>query len=294
MGSIATENEATAPRPTIAILGAGIGGLGLAIGLVRQNIPFILYEAAAQFSVVGAGVGLGPNAVRAMDHIDPRLKGLYDGIKTGNKTAAKKHAVFDALMIDEGFGVNHGWPGKSIVSTAYIRTSAHRKALLDCMVSLVPEKNVRFSKRAKDVKQVGDKAEVTFYDGAKISVDILIGCDGIKGVTRKAVLGDEFPDMVEPKYSNMYFYRGIMPIAAVAGAMGEEQAGDACMFMGVGRNMTFYPISQGKEMNYIACKYDPNPWKLDQWTEEVTTEDMLKDYENIDPGLNKLMEVSLP
>lgn len=37
----------------IAILGAGIGGLALAIGLSERGIPVTLYEAANEFSPIG-------------------------------------------------------------------------------------------------------------------------------------------------------------------------------------------------------------------------------------------------
>lgn len=56
-------SEAKSPI-NVAIIGAGIGGLALAIGLLRQNVPYTLYESAAAYSMVGAGVGLGPNAQR--------------------------------------------------------------------------------------------------------------------------------------------------------------------------------------------------------------------------------------
>lgn len=40
----------THPGPT---LGAGIGGLALAMALHRKGVPFSLYEEAKQYSVVG-------------------------------------------------------------------------------------------------------------------------------------------------------------------------------------------------------------------------------------------------
>jgi len=60
----------TAPTPndikafTIAICGGGIAGLSLAIGLLKNNVPFHLYEAAHAFAEVGAGVSFGPNSLR--------------------------------------------------------------------------------------------------------------------------------------------------------------------------------------------------------------------------------------
>jgi NADPH-dependent glutamate synthase beta subunit-like oxidoreductase len=40
----------TNSRPT---LGAGIAGLALAIGLQKQGVPFTIYEAEKEYSVVG-------------------------------------------------------------------------------------------------------------------------------------------------------------------------------------------------------------------------------------------------
>lgn len=68
--SATMDSKNDAFKPYIAIIGAGIGGLVLAIGLVKEKISFTLYESAVVYIIVGAGVGLGPNALNAMDLID--------------------------------------------------------------------------------------------------------------------------------------------------------------------------------------------------------------------------------
>ena len=57
----------------IAIIGGGLGGLGLAIGLLRHGIKVHIYEASAAFSEIGAGVTFGNNATTALRLLDPRL-----------------------------------------------------------------------------------------------------------------------------------------------------------------------------------------------------------------------------
>lgn len=39
----------------VAIVGGGIGGLTLAIGLIRQGVSITVYEAAHAFAEIGAG-----------------------------------------------------------------------------------------------------------------------------------------------------------------------------------------------------------------------------------------------
>lgn len=160
---------ATTPKHhhSIAILGAGIGGLALAIGLQKQNVPYTLYEAASQFSVIGSGVGLGPNALRAMDGIDSRFRALYDGIKTGNRSVEKRHVVMDAIPLRD-IGSDRGG---EVGSIHFTRTSAHRKALLDVMVGFIPKESVRFDKRAVEIVQVGEKVRISFTDGEVVFVN---------------------------------------------------------------------------------------------------------------------------
>ena len=50
----------------VLIAGGGIGGLAAAIAAVRADWDVRLFERAAQFSEVGAGIQLGPNVVRCL------------------------------------------------------------------------------------------------------------------------------------------------------------------------------------------------------------------------------------
>jgi len=56
----------------IAIIGGGIGGIALAIGLLQYpHIDVQVYEANASFGDVGTAVGLGLNALKALELLDP-------------------------------------------------------------------------------------------------------------------------------------------------------------------------------------------------------------------------------
>ncbi|KAF1982803.1 FAD/NAD(P)-binding domain-containing protein [Aulographum hederae CBS 113979] len=279
----------------IAIIGAGIGGLALSIGLLRHNIPFTLYESASAYSTVGAGVGLGPNALRAMDLLDPRLRGLYDEISTGNVTPGKNHVMMDAMYTEEGFGEKRGWKGKPFGAECYERTSAHRKALLDIMTSLIPSENVKFDKRLKSMKQCGSRVVLAFEDGEVVEASAAVGCDGAKGATRRFVLGEKYPQHVEATYSGKYVYRSIVPMEDAVKILGDH-AGDAKMFMGKGVNITTFPISNGKQCNVVAFKMDDKPWPHKEWTKAVSRDEMIADFAEagVDQRLIRLLDWAKP
>lgn len=76
----------TAPFHT-AIIGAGITGLTLALGLQARNLPFTVYERHTptnMSSYGGAGIGLSPNAERAMKCLSPAVHAAYEAVANPN------------------------------------------------------------------------------------------------------------------------------------------------------------------------------------------------------------------
>ncbi|KAG9248599.1 putative salicylate hydroxylase [Calycina marina] len=281
-------------QPSIAIIGSGIGGLGLAIGLLKQNVPVTIYEGAAKFDSVGAGIGLGPNALKAMALMDETFAKLYDEIKVGNLDPKRKNEQFEALGAEEGLGEATGWYGGHIGDPKFTRSSAHRKSLLGVMKSLIPEGTVKFNKRVTHISQPreGKGVYLEFHDGEIIKVDTVVGCDGIKGMSRRAVLGSRYPEEVASKYAKMYVYRGIAPIEEAKAIIGSV-AENAKWFMAPRRGWAMYPISDGREANIVAFIQDINPWVGEQVARECPREEMLAEFTKFDHRLQKLAELYL-
>ncbi|MEJ7688692.1 MAG: FAD-dependent monooxygenase, partial [Variovorax sp.] len=55
------------PRPTVLLVGGGIGGMAAALALARLGISIDLLEQSAEMGEIGAGLQLGPNAFAALD-----------------------------------------------------------------------------------------------------------------------------------------------------------------------------------------------------------------------------------
>jgi salicylate hydroxylase len=115
-----------------------------------------------------------------------------------------------------------------------------------------------------------------------------LGCDGGKGVTRRAVVEDGDVDAI---YVGRYVYRAVVPMEEAGRILG-EYAGDGKMFVGEGRYFATYAMSGGAQLNFLAGRQDCKPWTHEQWTEEVSREEMLKDFEGCDSRLVKLLDVS--
>ncbi|EQL28060.1 hypothetical protein BDFG_09156 [Blastomyces dermatitidis ATCC 26199] len=281
----------TDPSFTIAIIGAGIAGLALAIGLRKQNVSYKIYEAALQFDAIGAGIGMGPNALRAMELMDAHFAKMYDKIKVGNACHDRLHEQFEILSVAQGFGAVDGWRGGSVSHPNFERSSAHRKALLEVMSTLIPEGTVEFGKRVVHVEQVEGKKQVylTFSNGDALAVDAVLGCDGIKGITRGVVLERGYPEEIVARYCNTYVYRCIVPMQEAKRILG-SYAENAKWYMGEGRGCVIYPISKGEEVNVVVFIQDERSWGREQTAIQVSRDEMLSDFDGFDQRLIELLD----
>lgn len=291
-------NNQPKPQPApagtfhIAIVGAGLGGIALAIALGRHGISYTLYESAAAYATVGAGVGIGPNALRAMDSIDERFRAEFEKVCIGNLTPGKEHVMMEAAMIEDGLGEKRGWKSTPWGSKTYRRTAAHRKDLLDIMTALIPEGSVKFNKRLSSIFEADDAVELTFEDGETARVSAVIGCDGVKGFTRGYVLQNH-PEEIQPVYAQQYAYRAVLPLEKCREILG-DLANDARMYFGKDVNLSTYVISHGREVNVVGFVRNPLPWEsAGQVTRETSREHMLADFAkyDVDERIIKLLEV---
>ncbi|PSN71055.1 salicylate hydroxylase [Corynespora cassiicola Philippines] len=281
----------------VAIVGAGIGGLALAMALHRKSVPFTLYEQEKEYSVVGAGIGFAPNGMRAMDVIEPRFRPEYEKICVGNKPAEAQDVFFEGLLLEEGLGQDQPWYGKSAWGHPdFNRKSAHRKALLDIMTGFIPTENVKFGKRLQNIEQHSDKVVLEFDDGEVAEASVLAGADGIKSVVRDHVLKPQYPSQVDPVYADAYCYRAVIPMSEAQEILG-NLTDVAKFYFGHKRSAVTYRITGGEEFNFLLCVSSDSPWMLNNAvTEKVTHEAMMADFEGpgVDDRFRQLLRKAKP
>ncbi|KAG9233232.1 hypothetical protein BJ875DRAFT_51286 [Amylocarpus encephaloides] len=282
----------------IAVVGGGIGGLCLTIGLLHNHVSCTIYEAASSFTEIGAGVSFGPNAVRAMNLLDPSIKKGYDKIGTHNLDPKKRLSWFDFRLgmqpekwVKEGKG-DVGKDGQWIANVEageVGQCSVHRAHFLDVLVGIVPEGVAEFGKRVEDVTELENgKMQMKFADGTTAEADAVIGCDGIKSRTRQLLIGENHP-AAHAVFTGKYAYRGLIPMEKAVEALGNELAENSQMYMGHHGHVLTFPIQKGETMNVVAFRTKDGDWDKKEWVVSMKKEDMFKDFDGWGESVMKIL-----
>ncbi|KAF2276134.1 FAD/NAD(P)-binding domain-containing protein [Westerdykella ornata] len=293
--------ESVSPKPlNLAIIGGGIAGTILSISLTKHGIQHTLYESAAQFGEIGAGVGFQPTFVRTMELISPEIKDaflrcaeapymeedpIYFTVRVGDCKNKNERAVVarrDGREIRVGEKV-FDWPARRGPGGG-----VHRAHLLDELVKLIPDHVPKFRKRLVDIEEADDgtgDAVLHFADGTTARHDAVLGCDGIKSRTREIVLGKEEAKAV---FSGKCAYRGLISMEKAAEILGEETPKTAQMFCGHHGHVLTFPIAKGTMLNIVAFT-SRESWTNPDWIVNSSKEDILADFATWSPDVKALL-----
>ncbi|KAK1763648.1 FAD-dependent urate hydroxylase [Phialemonium atrogriseum] len=170
------------PKPHVAIIGAGLAGLTLAVALHQQSIPVTVYESRPAPLNIGGAVMLSPNALRVLDAL-----GLYGSVKTKGynfETLEYRDVAGNILETYEFGGENkYGYRGLRI----------YRHVLIDELVAALKEKEivVRYGVKFSHVIEDGpERVTFAFTNGTTESAALLVGADGIHSTVRRHLYPD--------------------------------------------------------------------------------------------------------
>ena len=179
--------------PKVAVVGGGIGGLGAALSLFRAGFDVHVYEQAHALRAVGAGIQVGPNASRVLHGLGLAEKLAKLGVRPGahhqrrwdNGRTLLKAPLGDTVI--KAFGFPH--------------YQSHRADLLSMLIDALPAERLYLGHRLVTVTDRGDRVEVMFENGERITTDALYWCRRNTFVSARTV--------VRPGKPALYWLRGL-------------------------------------------------------------------------------------
>jgi salicylate hydroxylase len=256
----------------IAVIGAGIGGLTLAIALRRYGISVDVYEQTAELREVGAAVALSANGTRFFEQF-----GL-------TAQFASRWFEVSALIYRDGrsgrlIGRHHAGPAyRERFGAPYV--GIHRAELQAILSAAAGLDCIHLRKRLVDIDDTGARVALRFDDDSTTVADLVVGADGARSVVRNWMLGYD-----DALYSGCSGFRGMVPMKKVP-SLPDPTA--LQFWIGPGGHLLHYPMGND-HINFLLVERYPTPWPRREWVMPATEGEQLRHFANWHPAIVEMI-----
>ncbi|GGN74870.1 putative monooxygenase (salicylate/ hydroxybenzoate hydroxylase [Streptomyces albiflavescens] len=226
----------------ILVAGGGIGGLAVALGQARSGHRVTVLESRPEFSEIGAGIQLAPNAFHALDALGVRdavadRADFIDELRFMDGTTGHRVA---AMLLTGGYRTRFGNP-YAVVH----RADLHRALLDGCRESGV---ELIAGQRVTRYEHSDGHVTATTATGDRFRGQALIGADGLRSAVREQLVGDG-----APRVSGHTIYRSVIPMSEVPERLRTRAV---TLWAGPKWHFVHYPIGTGAYLNLAATRDD--------------------------------------
>lgn len=257
---------------TVAVVGAGLGGLTTALALIDKGFDVTVFEQSSELREVGAGVQLGPNAMR-----------VYAAL-------GLDRTIADFSFVPEAHVVRSGKTGAAIATTqmkgvyeAQYGMGYHtmlRADLQNALAARLPSGVLQFGKKCRTVEDRPAGVTLRFEDGSAVESDVVVGADGIHSALREHMLGKD-----SPRFTGTVAYRGVVDAATLPKGLLTD---DVSVYIGPHASFVYYYIRRGELVNWVAL-VEETSWQLESWSVEGDLADVARLYEGWCPVVGDLI-----
>lgn len=216
---------------SFTVVGAGIGGLTMALILRQLGCRVEVYESAPEIRPVGAGIVMANNAMQVFEKAG--IRHLIE--KAGNKVSAMY--ITDEKLVPLSVVDLAGYEKKYGV----YNVAVHRADVQNILASELGFENISLSKRLVSVDKREKNMLLAFEDGMVKESRILLGADGIRSVVRERL----FPPS-RLRNSRQICWRGVCRVSVP-----EEYYDRAYEIWGQGKRFGFVKINE-REIYWYA------------------------------------------
>ena len=245
----------------VIVVGAGLGGLALAVALGRVGIETTVLEQASAFGEAGAGLQLSPNAMRALRSLG--LEARVRAIGFAPEAAEVREHASGRLLLSNTLGA----AAEDRWRAPYLQVHrADLHALLLDAATRVGGATFRLGARVAGV----EAGAVVLHDGERLDADAIVACDGVRSAVRAALWGEG-----AARFTGQVAWRGTVAADRVAPGLVKPMAQ---VWTGPSRHFVCYPVRGGALINFIAVT-EERRWRTESWSEPGDKAALLQAFE---------------
>jgi 6-hydroxynicotinate 3-monooxygenase len=253
-------------RPlSVAIIGAGMGGLASAAALRRVGVEVTVYEQATQFSRLGAGIQIGCNAMKVLRGLglETKLRQQSFYPRSWNNRDWRTGKVKFDMVFGEAAERKFGAP--------YLL--AHRGDLHTALASAVPPQCIRLGHRLVGLHPTDDGVRLTFAGGATAVADAVLGADGVHSAVKDILFG------ASPlNFTGRIAYRTTFPAALLNG----HTIDDCTKWWGEDRHIVIYYVKPDRSEIYFVTSQPEPGFRIESWSAKGDVDELRKAFEGFD------------
>ena len=261
-------------RLSVAVIGAGMGGLASAAALTRAGIDVTVYEQAQRFTRLGAGIQIGCNAMKVMRawDLEPLLRReAFYPRSWNNKEYDTGEVRFDMVF---------GPAAEERYGAPYLL--GHRGDLHAALASAVPEKLVRLDHKLTAIEQRADRAvALSFANGHSTTVDAVVAADGVHSFVKERLFGRD-----EPNFTGRIAYRTVFPASLLNG----YPIDDCTKWWGPDRHIVIYYVKPDRSEVYFVTSQPEPGFTVESWSATGDVNELRKAFEGCHPQVRKVLE----
>ncbi len=259
---------------SVAVIGAGMGGLATAAALTRAGLEVKVYEQAERFTRLGAGIQIGCNAMKVLREwgLEPVLRQqVFYPRSWNNKTYDTGEIMFDMVF---------GPSAEERYGAPYLL--GHRGDLHAALASAVPADIINLAHRLVGLTQRGDGAvDLEFENGQKTSFDAVIAADGVHSLVKKTLFGHD-----EPNFTGRIAYRTVFP----ASLLDNYPIDDCTKWWGPDRHIVIYYVKPDRSEVYFVTSQPEPGFNIESWSTMGDVRELRAAFEGFHPQVRKVLE----
>ena len=259
---------------SVAIIGAGMGGLAAAAGLSRAGLKVTVYEQATKFTRLGAGIQIGCNAMKVLREwgLEPVLRRAAFYPRSWNNREYDTGDIRFDMIFGPAAEEKYGAP--------YLL--GHRGDLHTALASAVSPELIRLDHKVIGFEQLADQSvSLRFANGESVIADAVVAADGVHSLVKDELFGRQ-----EPNFTGRIAYRTVFPASLLNG----YAIDDCTKWWGPDRHIVIYYVKPDRSEVYFVTSQPEPGFTVESWSAMGDVGELRRAFADFHPQVRHVLE----